>query len=127
MRRQAEGTSTVVVGVSRYTHLEKKRGQDRTAGIAVHTRPRVLRCGVLGERKRATRSAVLYGEVRHGRDARAWGFICHDAQGSHVRRHVTCFLSPSVLVRTQRPHGVGLVRELVFVSRRVMGPALAGI
>ena len=98
MRRQAEGTSTVVVGVSRYTHLEKKRGQDRTAGIAVHTRPRVLQtamqCGVLGERKRATRSAVLYGEVRHGCDARAWGFICYDAQGSHVRRHVTCFLSP---------------------------------
>ena len=50
MRRQAEEASTVVVGVSRYAHLEKKRGQDRTAGIAVQRRPRVLRCGVLGER-----------------------------------------------------------------------------
>ncbi len=86
---------------------EKRTGQDRgycgakkTAGIAV-------RC-TWGERERATRSAVLYGEGRHGRDARAWGFICHDAQGSHVRRHVTCFLSPLVLVRTQRPHGVVL-------------------
>ena len=127
MRRQAEEASTVVVGVSRYTHLEKKRRQERTAVIAVQRRPRVLRCGVLGERKRATRSAVLYGEVRHGRDARAWGFICHDAQGSHVRRHVTCFRSPLVLLRTQRPHGVGLVRALVFVSRRVMGPDLAGL
>ena len=127
MRRQAEGTSTVVVGVSRYTHLEKKRGQDRTAGIAVHTRPRVLRCGVLGERKRATRSAVLYGEVRHGRDARAWGFICYDAQGSHVRRHVTCFLSPLFYLESKDLTVLVLVRALVFVSRRVMGPDLAGL
>ena len=64
-------------------------GQDRTAGIAVHTRPRVLRCGVLGERKRATRSAVLYGEGRHGRDAQARvGFYF-----SMTHRVVTCDVS----------------------------------
>ena len=127
MRRQAEGTSTVVVGVSRYTHLEKKRGQDRTAGIAVHTRPRVLRCGVLGERERATRSAVLYGEGRHGRDARAWGFICHDAQGSHVRRVVTWISLVLKLTRTISLTVLVLVRELVFVSLRVMGPGNASL
>ena len=75
MRRQAEEASTVVVGVSSYTHLERKRRQERTAVIAAQRGPRVLRCGVLGEREGTTRSAVLYGKGRHGRDARARGFI----------------------------------------------------